>query len=103
MTYLYPFILLPSFPCGLSRSSGIYFLDMFIESNPIPLSFIWEVKQTKLSQASLVRQASHSPHHPALLHCELIDLTLDSSIVLVTLNEISLMPHTTLLILACLR
>lgn len=39
MTYLYPFILLPSFPCGLSSSSGIYFLDMFIESNPIPLSF----------------------------------------------------------------
>lgn len=38
MTYLDPFILLLSFPCGLSSSSGIYFLDMFIESNPIPLS-----------------------------------------------------------------
>jgi len=38
---------------------------------------MWEVKQTKLSQASLIRQALHSPHHPALLQFELIDLRLN--------------------------
>lgn len=45
---------------------------MSVESKPIHLSFHLGSQTNQVSQASLIRQASHSPHQAALLQSELI-------------------------------
>lgn len=59
-SYLHPFVLLASFPCGSNSSSDACFLDVFVERNPLHFSFHLEIKQTTLPQSS------HSSHHPAV-------------------------------------